>query len=59
MTRKDYIMLASVIRESTTFVSAHGEALVSKDDLLRGLCSALKQDNVQFDCDKFRDAAYK
>ena len=55
MTRKDYILLANAISNSTLqLMKTH----ILKSELVYKLCDDLKLDNDRFDRDKFIDACY-
>jgi len=55
MTKKDYIMLARVIKDSKLTYNEFDKA-TSKGGLIDLLCVALKQDNNRFDDTKFVEA---
>ena len=55
MTRKDYILLAKAIKDATT-LDEYGDEIVHKGDLIDDLCGELKQDNMEFNKDRFINA---
>ena len=55
MTRKNYIMIAKIIKDSTT-LDSYGDVIVHKEDLINDLCYELKKDNSAFNKDRFINA---
>ena len=55
MTRKDYIFIAKIIKESTT-LDTYGDEIVHKGDLINDLCYMFKDDNNLFNKDRFLKA---
>ena len=55
MTRKYYIMIAKIIKDSTTY-DTYGDVIVHKEDLINDLCHMFKNDNNLFNKDKFIQA---
>ena len=53
MTRKDYRIIANVLRNYRPFVSDETNYLL----LVNLFCSELKEENIRFDRSKFMDAA--
>ncbi len=53
MTRKDYRIIANVLRNYRPFVSDENDYLL----LVNLFCSELKEENIRFDRSKFMDAA--
>ena len=58
MTRKDYVMLAKIIKENIREVRTTGDAelVIDMEGLVEDLCYKLVLDNPNFDEDKFRRA---
>lgn len=57
MTRKDYELLAKVLRESVVHrVDGLGRAYLRKSTLVTDLVVALAEDNPRFDSDRFVEA---
>ena len=52
MTRKDYIFIAKIIKDSST-LDSYGDVIVHKEDLINDLCHMFKGDNNLFDKDRF------
>lgn len=57
MTRKDYIKLADLLKENRQAWNQSSVALEAIDDIERGLCVILAEDNSNFDRQRFIDAA--
>lgn len=57
MTRKDYIKLADLLKENRQAWNQFSIALEAIDDIERGLCVILAEDNPNFDRQRFIDAA--
>jgi hypothetical protein len=51
MTKKDYEMVAKVIKYSPTYAGIY----MSREILIVALCEAFKRDNIQFNCNKFKE----
>ena len=59
LSRKYYIKIASIIKDSTT-LDAYGDEIIHKDDLINDLSNMFKYDNNLFDCQRFEEAcSYK
>ena len=56
MTRKHYIAIARVIKDSTIKQPSILEGYIDKDDLINDLCKVFKQDNNLFSSDRFVSA---
>tara|TARA_R100001244_G_scaffold78862_1_gene62204 strand:+ start:184 stop:381 length:198 start_codon:yes stop_codon:yes gene_type:complete len=58
MTRKDYIKLASIIKDSSTLMNVRGQPrhVLDRGEFMYGLCGMLEDDNPNFDERKFREA---
>ena len=58
MTRKDYIKLASIIKDSSTLMNVGNQPrhVLHRGDFMHGLCRMLENDNPNFDEQKFREA---
>ena len=56
MTKKDYIKIASIIKDSTLKDNTMLLPIINKVTLINRLSSMFKDDNVLFDKDKFLDA---
>ena len=56
MTRKDYVLIADVIKDNTLY-KPNGDRIsrVSYHGLIRSLCDVFKADNERFDADTFKD----
>ena len=52
MTKKDYIFIAKIIKDSTT-LDTYGDKIVHKEDLINDLCYMFKDDNNLFNKDRF------
>lgn len=57
MTRKDYIKLADLLKENREAWDRSPTAVEAIDDIERGLCVILAEDNPNFDRQRFIDAA--
>ena len=55
MTRKDYIFIAKIIKDSTT-LDTYGNVIIDKVDLINDLCYMFKDDNNLFDIARFINA---
>ena len=57
MTRKDYIKLASIIKDNGRMASVRGQPrhVLIRGDFMQGLCRMLENDNPNFDEQKFRE----
>ena len=57
MTRKDYIKLAEIIKDSSYLLKVDSRHVVlDRGDFMQGLCQMLENDNPNFDERKFREA---
>ena len=57
MTRKDYIKLAEIIKDSSYLLKVDSRHVVlDRGDFMQGLCQMLEDDNPNFDERKFREA---
>jgi len=58
MSRKDYIKLAQLIKDNSRTYNRvnHGMIHVVSTDIIDGLCDMLKEDNPNFDEDRFTTA---
>jgi tetraacyldisaccharide-1-P 4'-kinase len=57
MTRKDYIKLAEIIKDSSYLLKVDSRHVVlDRGDFMQGLCQMLEDDNPNFDEQKFREA---
>jgi len=61
MTKKDYVMLAKIIRNNTFTIQAQGAILdpinvINRNGLLTDLCCTLEHDNPNFDRIRFIEA---
>jgi len=58
MTRKDYIKLASIIKDSSGFVRwmSQPRHVLHRGEFMHRLCRMLENDNPNFDERKFREA---
>jgi tetraacyldisaccharide-1-P 4'-kinase len=60
MTRKDYIKLAQIIKDSSYHLKVRSRHVVlDRGEFMQGLCGMLKDDNPNFDERKFREAIRK
>jgi len=55
LSRKDYKIIASIIKDSTT-LDAYGDEIVHKEDLINDLCNYFISDNRRFDYRRFDKA---
>ena len=58
MTKKDYAMVAKVIRDRPT-IPIVGGVCIGKGSLVDALCLALKKDNPKFDEERFKETCYE
>lgn len=58
MTRKHFIKLAELIKDSSTLANQRGgiRHVLNRSEFMNGLCDFLKQENPNFDEVKFRQA---
>ena len=58
MTKKDYIKIASIIKDNTRIEQSQAMIIevLSKDKLIDDLCIMFKKDNSLFDKQRFIDA---
>jgi hypothetical protein len=58
MTRKDYIKLASIIKDNGRMASVRNQPrhVLDRGEFMYGLCGMLEDDNPNFDERKFREA---
>ena len=59
MTRKDYIKLAEIIKDSSYSdgqIDGQRRHVLHRGDFMQGLCQMLENDNPNFDERKFREA---
>ena len=58
MTRKDYIKLAEIIKDSSTLMNVGNQPRYFLDcgEFMHGLCRMLEDDNPNFNERKFREA---
>ena len=56
MTRKDYQKLAEAIQRNTQPFMMHRPTVIYKSALLQDLCTILKEDNPNFNAEKFIEA---
>ena len=58
MTKKDYIKLASIIKDNGRMASVRGQPrhVLERGEFMQGLCRMLEDDNSNFDERKFREA---
>jgi len=56
MTKKHYIKIASIIKDSTLKDNTMVLPIINKVSLINRLSSMFKEDNILFDKDKFLDA---
>ena len=59
MTRKDYILIARIIKDNTTLFNNGfplDTSIIKKDKLINDLCLVFKVDNSLFNEGKFRSA---
>lgn len=58
MTRRDYIMLAKLIKRNTTTTTIHQQSLnvITQDTFIPELCIALHNENPRFETARFMQA---
>ena len=56
MTKKHYVMIAKVIKDSTIIFKSMNKQVINKNELINDLCVMFKQDNNLFNSDTFKDA---
>ena len=56
MTRKDYIMIAKIIKDSEVKYKGLNKSMINKGNLINALCYELKKDNSAFNKDRFISA---
>ena len=56
MTKKDYIMIARVIKESEVKWMGLNKSMINKGNLINNLSKELKKDNINFNYDRFDSA---
>jgi len=59
MTKKDYILLANIIKSNSRFADLRGEktSMLHRSNFMFDLCKMLKNDNSNFNEIKFREAS--
>ena len=56
MTRKHYIMIASIIKDNKIYANNSNSKVLKHDSLVKDLCIMFKRDNSLFDKGRFIDA---
>ena len=58
MSRKHYVIVAGIIKDSTIKANVHMLPTLNKINLITDLATMFKQDNNNFDADRFISACY-